>query len=243
MAKNLLSAARIAEITGISRQAVTKKCNKDFARAKDGKKWNVNHARLGAWLKEKGVTASDLEGRTKSANARIDKRATTVVSQSRSKMSTRAVKKSVPEIESPLSCAIVGYSENGVSDELPDINDLMGMTLREIALHHGTVDEFRPWADAFLKVQNGIEKELKNKKLKGEVIEREFVRSHVFGLLHEMNSRILVDYPRKLVEIVYAHCQAEDSKEEAEMSVRNELSKPIKSAKEQVIKRIGAENE
>lgn len=234
MKQKLLGASRIAELVGISRQAVTKLFNKNWPDAKVGKQWNVYDPGIFDYLKSKGVDVvnSDL----KSAKNRIDPQAKTPVNQRQDKHAKAGRKQSLQPDSSGLHANGGVYGEP--PREMPDISELPEMTLREIAFYHGTDEEFRGWADAFKKVQDGIEKELKNKKLKGDVIERDFVDTQIIGLIQEMTSRMLVDYPRKIVEMVYAHCESGDVKEEAENSVREELGKPIQAAKAQIVKRI-----
>jgi hypothetical protein len=230
MNEKLLSAARIAELAGVSRQIVTRLFNENCPDAKVGTKWDVYNPYIFEYLKERGV---DVVGaKLQSAKERRDPQATKPVSQSREKLSGRsgAIK---PD----------GDQYGGAKLDHADISDYPEMTLREISHLHGTEEEFRGWADAYKKVQDGIEKEIKNKKLKGEVIERDFVITHVFGFMQEMASRMLVDYPRKLVEMAYAHCESGDPKEEAEASIREELGKPIQAAKAQIIKNIGEPDE
>lgn len=230
MNEKLLSAARIAELAGVSRQIITRIFNENCSDAKRGTKWNVYHPYIFEYLKDRDV---DVVGTSlRSATERRDPQAVKPVSQSRDKHSGYAggIKPN-------------GDEYGGAKLEHADISDYPEMTLREITQLHGTEEEFRAWADAYKKVQDGIEKEIKNKKLKGEVIDRDFVVSHVFGFMQEMSSRMLVDYPRKLVEIAYAHCQSGDPKEDAEASIREELGKPIKAAKAQIIKNIGEQDE
>lgn len=234
MKQKLLGASRIAELVGISRQAVTKLFNKNWPEAKVGKSWNVYDPGVFEYLRSKDVDVvnSDL----KSSSKRIDPQAKNPVNQRQDKHAKAGRCKSLQPDSSGLHANGGVYGEP--PREMPDISDLPEMSLREIAFYHGTDEEFRGWADAFKKVQDGIEKELKNKKLKGDVIDREFVRTNIVGVIEEMTSRILVDYPRKLVEMVYAHCESGDPKEDAEESVRNELGKPIKASKVRVVKNI-----
>lgn len=229
MKEKLLSASRIAELVGVSRQIITRKFNDKCPDAKIGSKWNAYHPFIFEYLKSNDVDVVSTQ--LKSATDRKSPSATKPVSQSRDKYSgNRDIQPN-------------GDIYGGANLANHDISDYPEMTLREISHFHGTEEEFRGWADAYKKVQDGIEKEIKNKKLKGEVIERDFVVSHVFGFMQEMSSRMLVDYPRKIVEMVYAHCQSGDDKEEAEASVRDELGKPIKAAKTQIIKNIGQDDE
>ena len=218
MNEKLLPAARIAELVGVSRQAITKHFGDSFPEAKVGTKWNVYHPGVFDYLSKRNVDI--INTKVKSAEKRRDKQAVNPVSQKRDVYS-----KSKETV-------------NVTVDGTPDISDYPDMTLRDIAQYHGTEDQFRSWADAYKKVQEGIEREIRNKKLKGDVIDREYVEKYVLGLVEELTSRMLVDSPSNLVSRIYAHKDAGDSKEEAEETARRELSKLIKSAKGQIVKRI-----
>ena len=218
MNEKLLPAARIAELVGVSRQAITKHFADSYPEAKTGTKWNVYHPGIFDYLSKRGVDIVNTQ--VKSAAKRRDKQAVKPVSQSRDVHSRNRESNNIP----------VG--------DVPDISDYPEMSLRDIAQYHGTEDQFRSWADAYKKVQEGIEREIRNKKLKGDVIDREYVEKYVLGLVEELTSRMLVDSPSNLVSRIYAHKDAGDSKEEAEETARRELSKLIKSAKGQIVKRI-----
>lgn len=222
---NTASASRIAESIGVSRQFVTKHFNANFPDAKVGNKWNINHIGVMKWLESKGVDVST--GELPIADTRKSKQAKNSVSQSRDRFS-----------DNGLQSQTVNSQRDNESVEVPDIGDHPDMSLKDIAEIFGTQANYRAWAQAYKVVQDGIEKDLKNKRIQGGLIDRSFVESHILGLIEEMNSRLLVDYPRKLVEMVYAHCESGDIKEEAEETVRDELSKPIKAAKARIIKNI-----
>lgn len=234
MKQKLLGASRIAELVGISRQAVTKLFNKNWPEAKVGKSWNVYDPGVFEYLKSKDVDVvnSDL----KSSSKRIDPQAKNPVNQRQDKHAKAGRGKSLQPDSSGLHAHGGVYGEP--PREMPDISELPEMSLREIAFYHGTDEEFRGWADAFKKVQDGIEKELKNKKLKGDVIDREFVEKYLISLIEELSSRLLVDAPSNLVTRIYAHKEADDPKEDAEETARREISKLVKASKAQIEKRM-----
>ncbi|AUR94060.1 hypothetical protein NVP1191O_01 [Vibrio phage 1.191.O._10N.286.52.B4] len=234
MKQKLLGASRIAELVGISRQAVTKLFNKNWPDAKVGKSWNVYDPGVFDYLKSKDVDVvnSDL----KSSKKRIDQQAKNPVNQRQDKHAKAGRGKSLQPDSSGLHANGGAYGEP--PREMPDISDLPEMSLREIAFYHGTDEEFRGWADAFLKVQNGIEKQLKNEKTRGEVISREYVRRYVFSYLEELNSRLLVDSPAGVVEKIYAMAQSDIPKSEAIPEYVAELSKMMKDTKHNVKKNI-----
>lgn len=234
MKQKLLGASRIAELVGISRQAVTKLFNKNWPDAKVGKSWNVYDPGVFDYLKSKDVDVvnSDL----KSSKSRIDPQAKNPVNQRQDKYAKAGRGKSLQPDSSGLHANGGVYGEP--PREMPDISDLPEMSLREIAFYHGTDEEFRSWADAFLKVQNGIEKQLKNEKTRGEVITREYVRRHVFSYMEEMSSRILIDSPAGIIEKIYAMAQSGVPKAEAIPEYVDDMSKIIKAAKHNAYENI-----
>lgn len=238
MQKKPIGASRIAELVGISRQAVTKLFNKNWPDAKTGSAWDAYHPGVFEYLKSKGVDVVNAD--LKSAPKRIDPRAKTPVNQRQDKHA-RAARSSA--IDSGLQVDSSGLHANGdvyggKPKEMPGITDYPEMSLREIAFFHGTDEEFRGWADAFLKVQNGIEKQLKNEKTRGEVISREYVRKYLFSYLEELNSRLLVDSPAGVIEKIYAMAQSDIPKSEAIPEYVAELSKMMKDTKHNVKKNI-----
>lgn len=219
--QRLFKAARIAEMLGCSRQYLNRYVKEKCPDARTGIKIDINHSSMLALFKSKGVDSSKP---LKMASERTSAQAKKPVSQRETKSNkSRSAK--------------VEFTDVPAQNSIP-VSEYTNMTLSQIAMIHGTDEEFRGWLDARKKQEEVIERELKNKSRTGEVIDRDFVSSSLVSLIEELTSRILVDSPRKIVEIIYAHCESGDDKEDAEKSFRDELSKPIKVAKRQIIKRL-----
>lgn len=232
MEQRLYPASKISAACGVSRQYITRYVKEHCQEAKIGTKIDINHPVMSAFMESKGA---DMSKQLKPAEKRTSHLATTPVSQSESKLA-----KSRRDVTSKPRQKLTS-TQNKTVEEI-DISDHGNLTLNEIIAYFGSDESYRGFLDAKKKQIEIVEKELKVQKTKGEVIDRDFVSNHLFGVIQEMTSRMLVDYPRKIVEMIYAHCESGDTKEEAEVTVREELGKPIKAAKAQVVKRIGENN-
>lgn len=90
-----------------------------------------------------------------------------------------------------------------------------------------------------LKLQEDIrEKRLKNEQTEGALIAREFVKTHLFGLLEELSRRILADGSRTIARKLYTAARSGVPLEEAEAMVRDILSQHLKKARDLAKRRI-----
>lgn len=233
MEQRLYPASKIGAACGVSRQYITRYVKEHCQEAKSGTKIDINHPVMSAFMESKGA---DMSKQLKPAEQRTSHLATTPVSQSESKLAKSRRDSGTSKPRQKLTS-----TQNKTVEEI-DISDHGNLTLNEIIAYFGSDESYRGFLDAKKKQIEIVEKELKVQKTKGEVIDRDFVSNHLFGVIQEMTSRMLVDYPRKIVEMIYAHCESGDTKEDAEATVREELGKPIKAAKAQVVKRIGENN-
>ena len=224
MTQRLFPAAKISESLGLSRQYVNRYCKENCPEAKIGTKIDINNPVMRTLFESKGVNPDE---KLKQAKERSNHLATTPVTQSVSKVSMAKRKTFKPNGEFK-SIEDIDVSEHG------------HLSLNEIAEHFGTDDEYRSWLDAKKKQVDIAERELKIKEHIGELVSREFVHKYLFGLIEEMNSRLLVDSAVTIATKVYACCESGDSIEEATKIVRDEISKPIKGAKAQVTNKMNA---
>jgi transcriptional regulator len=242
------SALQIANAAGVSVRKVSEAFSKHAQDAKVGAKYNINHPYIFKYLTDKGADLS--QDKLVLAKKKFSKRATSPINQSESKYNkARATKNpkdiSTVKIKSPTSehdriknSADNKQNPNAKIDGLPDLPEFGSWTLNEIMNEFGTIELFREELDAKNKYETAREKEIKNKKLKGELISRDFVKKTLIGFLEELTSRLLVDSAPNIVARLYTHAAAADSHEIATTTARRELSKPIKHAKEQIIKQL-----
>lgn len=128
----------------------------------------------------------------------------------------------------------------GVSGAVsPDMPEIRRMPLEDIVERYGTILGFSDHVAVLKKIEETHKLELANAERRGEVIEREFVQVHVFGVMRALTRRILRDAPKTLSKELYAMAQAGRPIEDAEKAIRDELGKQIKTAKVKVSSALG----
>lgn len=70
------------------------------------------------------------------------------------------------------------------------------------------------------------------------MISRDFVRTHLFGLLEELSRRLLADASRTIARRLYSAAQAGVSIEEAEATVRSILEQNLQRVRDQAKRRL-----
>lgn len=116
-----------------------------------------------------------------------------------------------------------------------DIRVLLDCRLREIVDWFGTLEGFADYVDVRKKIAETHKTELYNQRQAGELIERELVRTHVFGALEAMNLRLLTDTPKTVSRRLYALALSHAPLEEAEGFVRRNISQQLRVVKTQAI--------
>lgn len=112
------------------------------------------------------------------------------------------------------------------------------MSLRELTDRFGTITTFKDWLDARKKLVDIREKDLKNAETEGELIDRELVRSHVFGAIESVNRRLLGDAPKTIARRLYAAAKSDMNVEAAEKIVREIISSQLKPVKVQAARAL-----
>lgn len=139
------------------------------------------------------------------------------------------------EPEDPPHHKLPGFEDEGDSESM----GLLGkLTLDEIGERFGGLKAFDVWQKR-AKVKEEIrEKRLKNEETEGSVISRDFVRTHLFGLLEELSRRLLSDASRTIARRLYSAAQSGVSIEEAEQTVRSILEQNLQRARDQAKRRL-----
>jgi len=217
MEQRLYRAATIAEACGVTRQYINRFCKQHCPEAKVGTKIDINHPAMHGFMQSKGA---DMSAQLKPAESRTSHLATTPVSQSESKLAKSKRQR-------------LTATQNKTVEQV-DLSDHGNLTLNEIAAHFGSDESYRGWLDAKKKQIEIIDKQIRIEEKKGELISRDYVSKYVFGLIEEFTSRLLVDSAVTIATKVIAHCESGDSIEEATKTVREEISKPLKAAKDRI---------
>lgn len=117
----------------------------------------------------------------------------------------------------------------GVSAE--DIAGFAHLSLDELVRKFGTALAFRDWLIARKTIADIHEKELKNERTMGALIERELVKVHLLGLIDAAFRRLLADAPKTIARRLYAQAKSGEPVEDAEKLVRETISSILQPAK------------
>lgn len=126
---------------------------------------------------------------------------------------------------------------NNVPDDLPsNIEAFLDMTLRTIVTKFGTDVRFTDWLKSTKTIEEIRGKRFQNAELMGDLIPRDYVQAHVFGLFEELNVRLLNDAPPTITSASLEAVKAGKNKEEVEAEVRDIISKQLQNAKAKLVK-------
>lgn len=205
--------SELARIAGVSPAAITKACRKALKEARIGKRVDLDHPAVAAYLQKKGVTPTP-------ARDQAPKKA---------RKSTKARPRSGPaktRANSARSSSRGAPRDGDISSD--EIEGFAHLPLDELVEMFGTATAFKDWLDARKKIADIREKDLKNEETQGRLIDREFVKTHVFGAIEAGNRRLLSDSPKTIARRLYALAKAGSSIEEAEKIVREIISSQLK---------------
>ncbi len=231
MEQRLYSASKIAAACGVSRQYIDRYVKAHCSEAKIGTKIDINHPIMNAFMESKGA---DMSNQLKPAKERTSHLATTPVSQSESKLA-RSRRGNGTGNGAPKAKITATQNKNV---EQIDISDHGNLTLNELVAYFGSDESYRGWLQAKKTQVEIVERQIKVDERKGALISRDFVSKAVFGLIEEFTSRILVDSSVTITTKCYAHAQSGDNIEEATKTVRGEISKPLKAAKDKITRNL-----
>lgn len=119
-----------------------------------------------------------------------------------------------------------------------DIERYAHWTLEALVRKFGTATAFVDWLDARKRISDIREKDLKADEREGRLIQREYVRTHVFGHLEAASRRLLQDAPATIARRLYAAAKSGVSVEEAEQLVRELISSQLRPAKDAATKAL-----
>ena len=146
-----------------------------------------------------------------------------------------------------------GVNPDHIDDELDvmhaipdDIRKICDWPLIDICKQFGGDVRFLQWVRAQKEVELVQERRLKNLMTDGSLIRRDYVRTHIFGLIETTFTRLLSDTPKSLTNLVTEQVKSGASSEEIEISVREIISKQIRDLKtksERLLKADGIIND
>jgi hypothetical protein len=122
------------------------------------------------------------------------------------------------------------------------LKEYMDWTLHDLVTKFGTDDNFKRWADAAKVLADIRLKDLKADEMKGDLIPRELVKTHIFGALENSNLRLLSDLPKTLSQRLRAHFKSGGTIEKGEKLGRELIGSHLKSLKATAIRVLKKKN-
>lgn len=210
----LVTRAELARHAGCTAMAVTQACKVRLAKAVHGKRVDIDHPAVRAWLKKRGHE--------------LPEPAASEVVPAPAALASGPRGAQMAPVRTP--------------EGIEDIHGFEDLTLREIVTRYGSMSVHSDWLDMRRKQVQIREREIKNFELEGRLIPREGVRVHVIGVIDGAFRRLLQDAPKTLARRIYAMAHAGESVEAAEELVRDtvtSLLRPVKEAAARVLRAPG----
>lgn len=136
--------------------------------------------------------------------------------------------------------------EEEESDDLPgtdqypgaQVEDLAGMTLRDLVAKFGTAERFKNWLQARKVLVDIGAKEIANAEKRGLLIPREFVVQHVIGNFDRVHSNLLSDCAQHIARSLVSQIKAGATPEECETFVSEQISRHIREGKDMIARAL-----
>ena len=211
-----ISKARLAELAGVSRAAVTKAAANGLKAAVSGKQIDVDHPDVIAWLQKKQ------NPKTAKAPAATKKTPKKPAAKKTPPKKPTAPKDTAEEEEEPPTVFLP-------DDEL--VKDYGNMKFKDLVSQFGTGARFKDWTAAVKNLESIRALQVKNEEKEGSLISRDLVRLHVFGAIENTYIRLLGDTPKTLSKRISSHVKSGGTLEDAEGIIRKVLSTQLKNVK------------
>lgn len=137
------------------------------------------------------------------------------------------------EISDPGADTIVPASELE-----PEIRAYGEYTLNQIVSKFGTRAAFKDVLSSIDKIESIHQKRLASDKSTGELINRDYVRRHVLGLVERVFQHLQTSMPVKLGYEVHGMCQTGATVEEVKEVIQKAVSRELKAVKKDTQKAI-----
>lgn len=218
----LVSRADLARLLGVSRPAITKRCQGGWAPACRADRVNLDHPLIVAALAAKGV-ASPAADRAPTDPAKPKGRRSALPTDRAGAGKKKASKPTTPRPEPPrLPPQPAGA---GSPDDLEELAE----RVRPLTERFGTERAMHDWF-LMLKNKEVIEgKRLENEAARRLRIPREFVTTHILSVLEDTRKRLLTDMPRTLAARLLSLSHAGGTHVEAEREVRAAVSSHLEA--------------
>ena len=212
MSLRTVSRSEFARFLGVSPAAVTKRCKGQLGPACVDDRIDVDHPAAVEYAASKGKVWPPRGARKKSHAKKKAKRA---------KKAARPAprKKREPSTEVELADDLREYGE---------------MTLNAIIEKHGTARRWKDLLEARAKIAAIMQRELEMSESRGELIKREKVRTHVYGLVDAALRRLLSDAAKTVAQRLFVSCRAGEPLEEGERIAKEIIASHIRLLKQDV---------
>jgi len=204
------SQSSIADILGVSRQAVQKLCRPGgkFVPALNEKR------KINRWHPIIVQHKEDLDARKKNSQNPVKPK--------------EFVQNKTPAIS---------QIKNAFSMEIT-FEDVEHLTLRQIVETYGGIQGFKNYMDALVKMSEFKTKDQKYEKDRGKLIEKDSVAKALFSIVNAMLSRIVNEYPSSIVDQLFAIAKSgkDTSRIDGINLMREAASSIIKYAKSELIR-------
>lgn len=227
MPKQLISLAEFARRCGVQRSTVARA--KPLEPIIENAKIDAGHPIAKQYLAEKSANPNKKTGRPKKSGMAAEPK------RSNRPDNTVRVPESVPgDLPDDYD-----EDEGDPLDLIPeDIRKLAHWPLKKLVRRFGTDERFKHFLDGLQKIEQIQEKRHKNNVALGSDIPREFVQTHIIGLIDASFSRLVNDTPRSMALQVTDAVQAEQSVGEIEELIRDLIGQHIASLKDNALRRI-----
>lgn len=213
-----ITRAELSRLAGVSDVAISKACKATLAAACEGKRVDVDHPDVVAYLKSKGRKPPK-PGAAPTTPSAVRARAPSAILAPR------------PRSADPGSSP----TNPGSDDDLEQLADL----IRPLLERFGTEQRFKDFLASLKTIEEIRGKRLDNEENEGRLIERELVSKHIFSALESLNKRLLTDVVATITQRLYGAVKSGVPLEEAKQMVRDIISaqlKPVKTTAARVLR-------
>lgn len=222
-----VSRAELARLFGVSRPAVTKRCQGAWAAACEGDRVDLDHPLIQAAAQKKGLdigkparapTATPKKAQpAPAAPTKPAKAALEAPSEPTARRRGAEPKPELPE-----------QPDNAGSEE--DLTEL-AQALDPLIPRFGNGRGFKDWLSGRKDIETILGKAQSRQIARGKLVPREFIELHVIGLIEGAHQRLLTDTARSLVRDLYARARSGSSLEDAERSAKKIIGKQLDGLK------------
>jgi len=267
MMQYLISKAKLAELAGVSRMAITKATSsgKRLEAAVQGKFVNASHPCVVAYLKEKGVgpakapkkapvvkkpAAKKVAKKAPAKRGRPPKKSKAPVKKKPAKKvpgKKPAVKKVPPKPKpekkqgAPLS-NLEAFVQSLPDDLRDDIRKIQFLPFNEVLNMFGSQMQFKGFADGTKKLEEIYKIQIENKKRSGELVDRALF-GLVLDIINSTHVKLLNDGTRNMASRAEPKFKAGCDVEEVANFFQDAISKFIRPMKDEIKRKLEGLND